>query len=81
MTENTRLTEEQIANRTKWVEALRSGKYIQGNNYLKSEVNGVTEHCCLGVAVEALGIGFDVNPSSFKAYDLLQRPPSFNYRS
>lgn len=43
----------------KWIEALRSGKYTQGNEYLCEE-HKVDEntmechHCCLGVAVELL---------------------------
>lgn len=44
----------------KWVAALRSGKYRQGNGYLKvkaQDENGksVTEYCCLGVAGEIAG--------------------------
>lgn len=35
----------------KWVEALRSGKYIQGRVYLAK--NG--KHCCLGVLCEVAG--------------------------
>ena len=37
---------------TKWVEALRSGKYSQGKNYLKRTVGDNTTHCCLGVLCE-----------------------------
>ena len=43
----------------KWIEALRSGKYIQGDEYLCKEYR-IDEntmgyyHCCLGVAVELL---------------------------
>lgn len=43
----------------KWIEALRSGKYTQGNEYLCEEYR-IDEntmgchHCCLGVAVELL---------------------------
>ena len=37
----------------KWVKALRSGKYKQGQMYLKQFYdNGKTEHCCLGVLCE-----------------------------
>ena len=37
----------------KWVKALRSGKYKQGQVYLKQfHDNGKTEHCCLGVLCE-----------------------------
>jgi hypothetical protein len=35
-----------------WAEALRSGQYKQGNNYLKYEREGETYHCCLGVLCE-----------------------------
>ena len=43
----------------KWIEALRSGKYIQGDEYLCEEYR-IDEntmgchHCCIGVAVELL---------------------------
>lgn len=36
----------------KWVAALRSDDYKQGENYLKQETEGETTHCCLGVACE-----------------------------
>lgn len=35
--------------KTKWLEALRSGNYIQGQRYLKTTGGGVTRHCCLGI--------------------------------
>lgn len=39
----------------KWVEALRSGKYQQGTNYLKQRgESGVIRHCCLGVLCEIM---------------------------
>lgn len=44
--------------KTKWVEALRSGKYTQGNGLLcnlNSEINKL-EHCCLGVLCEVAGV-------------------------
>jgi hypothetical protein len=37
---------------TKWVEALRSGEYNQGKNYLKRKTGDETSHCCLGVLCE-----------------------------
>ena len=37
---------------TKWVEALRSGKFAQGKNYLKRTTGDNTTHCCLGVLCE-----------------------------
>lgn len=39
--------------RTKWVEALRSGKYCQGDFYLCFE----GKYCCLGVANEIFDLG------------------------
>lgn len=37
----------------KWVKALRSGKYKQGECYLKQHhYNGKSSHCCLGVLCE-----------------------------
>lgn len=37
----------------KWVKALRSGKYKQGQGYLKQYTNkGELRHCCLGVLCE-----------------------------
>jgi hypothetical protein len=45
--------EEMKANRRKWVEALRSGKYEQGKNNLYCE----GRYCCLGVL--ALLAGYD----------------------
>jgi hypothetical protein len=38
----------------KWVEALRSGKYQQGQGILK----GGNEYCCLGVLCEVMGATF-----------------------
>lgn len=35
--------------KTRWVAALRSGDYAQGQDFLARNVNGVVEHCCLGV--------------------------------
>jgi len=36
----------------KWVKALRSGEYTQGNMYLRTECG---QHCCLGVLLEVQG--------------------------
>lgn len=35
-----------------WVEALRSGKYKQGQSRLKYTRDGKVKHCCLGVLCE-----------------------------
>jgi hypothetical protein len=47
------ITKEQF---DKWVAELRSGKYMQGSDYLKNRVgsDGVVCHCCLGVLCEVL---------------------------
>lgn len=47
--------------KTKWIKALRSGKYEQGTGYLKTtHVNDIGEisstYCCLGVAGEICGV-------------------------
>lgn len=34
----------------KWVDALRSGKYVQGHGCLRSD----DQYCCLGVALDVL---------------------------
>lgn|SRR5574343_435463 len=39
-----------------WLKALRSGKYKQGEGYLKKETSDGPEHCCLGVACELSGL-------------------------
>jgi hypothetical protein len=41
----------------KWIDALRSGKYKQGDGYLcNTDENGVDKHCCLGVLAEVAGV-------------------------
>lgn len=46
-------TEEQLQARTRWVLALRSGKYSQTSQSLKDG----TDYCCLGVACDINDIG------------------------
>lgn len=36
----------------KWVKALRSGKFKQGTNFLKTSSKNKVSHCCLGVLCE-----------------------------
>jgi hypothetical protein len=49
----------------KWVDALRSGEYQQGKNYLLSP-DGKQRYCCLGVACEISGVGsWQVSPSDY----------------
>lgn len=44
--------------KTMWVDALRSGKFEQGRNTLRVEVDGRPAFCCLGVLTEiAVGDG------------------------
>lgn len=40
-----------------WVAALRSGKYKQGRGYLRREIRGEMEYCCLGVLCDISGVG------------------------
>jgi hypothetical protein len=43
--------------RAKWVAALRSGDYIQGEGALKrQDVDDQVRHCCLGVLCEVLDV-------------------------
>ena len=37
--------------KTKWIDALRSGKYVQGNGHLCAD----NKYCCLGVLYEVMG--------------------------
>lgn len=43
--------------KTKWLEALRSGKYKQGKEYLElTNDDGVVTNCCLGVLCRILDV-------------------------
>lgn len=47
--------EQQRENRRKWVEALRSGEFMQGQRrlaYVGEDEDSEVRHCCLGVACE-----------------------------
>jgi hypothetical protein len=64
-------------NQTKWLEALRSGEYQQGDTYLCYE----NKYCCLGVAAEIFQtenthIGLHANDTT-KAFDgsIFSAPP------
>ncbi len=54
------LTQTQKENLTKLVEALRSGKYEQGQNCLRSYDN---KYCCLGVAYDLAGVEWKLTNS------------------
>ena len=49
--------EEQAEHRRVWVEALKSGEYVQGRNALCQKNGDSSEYCCLGVACEISGLG------------------------
>lgn len=57
--------EQTAANRKKWVEALRSGKYKQCKNKLRKTDLEVIRHCCLGVACDISGLGKWASNNSF----------------
>lgn len=42
--------------KTKWLEALRSGKFEQGHKQLAYSKNKVNHYCCLGVLCEVAGL-------------------------
>lgn len=49
----------------KWIAALRSGEYNQGQQYLKRvDANKCTKYCCLGVLGEILEIPFNAGKSA-----------------
>ncbi len=48
----------------KWVEALRSGKYQQGRQYLNKD----GKFCCLGVLCEIEGLRAEVSPLGGPVY-------------
>jgi len=45
----------------KWLDALKSGNYVQGTGRLKCK----EKHCCLGVLGEVLGLEIDSGGMSF----------------
>lgn len=44
-----------------WVKALRSGKYKQGREMLRKNVNGEDYYCCLGVLADICGPHIEKN--------------------
>ncbi len=45
--------------KAKWLEALRSGKYVQGHRRLRRVTDlGKVTHCCLGVLCEVMGVEY-----------------------
>ena len=62
--------EEQAEHRKLWVEALRSGKYSQGENWLRTDRG----YCCLGVACEISGLVTwrDGGPDHFRSVNTFE---------
>lgn len=50
--------------KAEWVEALRSGKYVQGRQRLKRVMGGGTTYCCLGVLCEVMGVRIALGQAS-----------------
>lgn len=61
--------------KTKWVEALRSGKYKQGEGYLSRVDNGAEKFCCLGVVFDIQGAAW---PTQVDDGKLCTRKCEFN---
>jgi hypothetical protein len=58
-----------------WVEALRSGKYKQGREYLRTELSdGSYSYCCLGVLCDIREV--DLWNSLYPSYDDGELPNS-----
>lgn len=53
----------------KWVEALRSGKYKQGRQYLRKN----NQYCCLGVLAEISGAVFIVDEKDLGRLELSEK--------
>lgn len=66
------ITDEQKANRKRWIEALRSGNYKQGKNRLCTLTADDPYYCCLGVAYEIFKDQFGIETidyHSVRRYD------------
>lgn len=46
--------------KAKWLTALRSGDYQQGKGYLRRQVDGSDQYCCLGVLCDLYSKEFGV---------------------
>lgn len=78
------LSQVQIDNLRKWTVALRSGEYIQGENFLYTIDDATNEHsyCCLGVACEINGLDAEMNKCKVDGltvyeYDFRDSYPNF----
>ena len=54
-TKTPKATKKQLANRKRWIKALRSGKYKQGYGCLGNTKSG---YCCLGVGAKVCDVRF-----------------------
>lgn len=45
----------ELTDRERWLQALESGDYEQGRNYMRRDVDGRRFYCCMGVACELFG--------------------------
>lgn len=55
--------------KSNWVAALRSGKYTQGQTYLRSKTD---KYCCLGVLADLCGEKWDtISPNTYGFYEVL----------
>lgn len=65
----------------KWIKALTSGEYTQGEGYLEYEEEGVRKNCCLGVLCRIQGEQPEKDSLSdkFYLYDNQVAIPSDNF--
>jgi hypothetical protein len=60
--------------KTRWLNALRSGEYAQGNGTLKSNESETAKFCCLGVLCDIQGVDWDVIfPFDYEYEDFVSR--------
>lgn len=54
--------------KARWIEALRSGNYVQGRSYLRTDCPDGRHHCCLGVLAEL------IDPTKWETDSYLTHP-------
>src|SRR4051812_25076359 len=65
--------------KTKWLEALRSGKYKQASSRLRRKNEFGGSYCCLGVLCDISGAGtWDESKTDLTAYVLLSQPAYYS---
>lgn len=62
--------------KTKWLKALRSGRYRQGSSYLRMDFpdNRKPEYCCLGVLAQIQGARWNEDGEPVIAGDIVGHP-------